>query len=396
MVHGNSNRTRKEAEKQIDRPGHDAYGKPLLKIACNRLKSDPHVDEIPDSVQLYREAKQRHAQRLTDINQAKEHTNVKSKSKMMLIDEDRENSEEVKENVELMETIEEKYQFAKLEKMKEVKARLNLEGCSKRNSKVQEVPQHSESRTPNVRGEHRRGRRIRRSCSMSGSPERTSVFSRIRRDRSESPRHRLGEKEEETEEYSIGWEIKEKVCSHTQKAVTRVTAWEERNPFPENVTMKEHVHGGHKCSPKVKIAEGNTGSQNQKSKGSTRVWFDDLPPKSIDSYDDLKKAFLANFLQQKKCIKDPVEIHHIKQREGEFTKDFVQRFKAESRHVKGAPREDFRNQQRLERRRDKFTLLTKSSKEILAPDKGKFKAPPPMTTPWKKETTTSSVNFMEK
>ncbi|GJQ98994.1 reverse transcriptase domain-containing protein [Tanacetum coccineum] len=70
--------------------------------------------------------------------------------------------------------------------------------------------------------------------------------------------------------------------------------------------------------------------------GSARVWFDDLPPESVDSYDDLKKAFLANFLQQKKCIKDPVEIHHIKQREGESIEDFVQRFKSESRQVKGA------------------------------------------------------------
>nr|GEV49751.1 reverse transcriptase domain-containing protein [Tanacetum cinerariifolium] len=72
--------------------------------------------------------------------------------------------------------------------------------------------------------------------------------------------------------------------------------------------------------------------------GSARVWFDDLPSESIENYDDLIKAFLANFLQQKKCIKDPVEIHHIKQREGESMKDFVQRFKAESRHVKGAPK----------------------------------------------------------
>ncbi|GJU43152.1 reverse transcriptase domain-containing protein [Tanacetum coccineum] len=72
--------------------------------------------------------------------------------------------------------------------------------------------------------------------------------------------------------------------------------------------------------------------------GSARVWFDDLPPEFADSYDDLKKAFLANFLQQKKCIKDPVEIHHIKQKEEESTKDFVQRFKSESRHVKGAPK----------------------------------------------------------
>nr|GEX59180.1 reverse transcriptase domain-containing protein [Tanacetum cinerariifolium] len=37
-----------------------------------------------------------------------------------------------------------------------------------------------------------------------------------------------------------------------------------------------------------------------------------------------------------KCIKDLIEIHHIKQREGESTEDFVQRFKAESRHIKGA------------------------------------------------------------
>ncbi|GJW14969.1 reverse transcriptase domain-containing protein [Tanacetum coccineum] len=71
--------------------------------------------------------------------------------------------------------------------------------------------------------------------------------------------------------------------------------------------------------------------------GSVTVWFDDLPPESVDSYDDLKEAFLANFCQQKKCIKDPVEIHHIKQRERESTKDFVRRFKVETRDVKGAP-----------------------------------------------------------
>ncbi|GJY52354.1 reverse transcriptase domain-containing protein [Tanacetum coccineum] len=71
--------------------------------------------------------------------------------------------------------------------------------------------------------------------------------------------------------------------------------------------------------------------------GSVRVWFDDLPPESVDSYDDLKEAFLANFRQQKKCIKDLVEIYHIKQREGESTKDFVHRFRIERRNVKGAP-----------------------------------------------------------
>ncbi|GJT15855.1 reverse transcriptase domain-containing protein [Tanacetum coccineum] len=70
---------------------------------------------------------------------------------------------------------------------------------------------------------------------------------------------------------------------------------------------------------------------------NARVWFDDLLPESIDSYDDLKKAFLENYLQQKKCIKDSIEIHNIKQREGESTEDFVKRYKLESRDVKGAP-----------------------------------------------------------
>ncbi|GJX15414.1 hypothetical protein Tco_0216246 [Tanacetum coccineum] len=73
-----------------------------------------------------------------------------------------------------------------------------------RNSKIQEVSQHSESRTPNVRGEHQRGRRFGRSRSMSESPELTIVFSRIRHGRSESPRHRLGVKQEGKEAYSIG------------------------------------------------------------------------------------------------------------------------------------------------------------------------------------------------
>ncbi|GKE20758.1 reverse transcriptase domain-containing protein [Tanacetum coccineum] len=71
--------------------------------------------------------------------------------------------------------------------------------------------------------------------------------------------------------------------------------------------------------------------------GSARLWFDELPPESIDSYVELWKAFLVYFLQQKKYIKDPVEIHHIKQREWESTEAFMEHFKAKSMHVKGAP-----------------------------------------------------------
>nr|GEV61192.1 reverse transcriptase domain-containing protein [Tanacetum cinerariifolium] len=58
---------------------------------------------------------------------------------------------------------------------------------------------------------------------------------------------------------------------------------------------------------------------------------------SIDSYKDLKAAFLAYFMQQKKYIKDLVEIHNIKQKDGETIEDFMERFKVETRRMKGAP-----------------------------------------------------------
>nr|GEU54194.1 reverse transcriptase domain-containing protein [Tanacetum cinerariifolium] len=68
-----------------------------------------------------------------------------------------------------------------------------------------------------------------------------------------------------------------------------------------------------------------------------RVWFDELRPESIDSYKDLKAAFLAYFMQQKKYVKDPVEIHNIKQKDGETIEDFMERLKVETGRMKGSP-----------------------------------------------------------
>ncbi|GJW30269.1 reverse transcriptase domain-containing protein [Tanacetum coccineum] len=71
--------------------------------------------------------------------------------------------------------------------------------------------------------------------------------------------------------------------------------------------------------------------------GAARIWFDELPPESIDGYKGLKAAFLAYFMHQKKYVKDPVEIHNIKQRDGETIKDFMERFKVETGRMKGDP-----------------------------------------------------------
>ncbi|GJW96748.1 reverse transcriptase domain-containing protein [Tanacetum coccineum] len=71
--------------------------------------------------------------------------------------------------------------------------------------------------------------------------------------------------------------------------------------------------------------------------GNARDWFDKLPRESIDSYEDLRTAFRENYLQQTKHIKDPVEIHHIKQRDGESMENFMERYKAKILDVEGAP-----------------------------------------------------------
>nr|GEX18555.1 reverse transcriptase domain-containing protein [Tanacetum cinerariifolium] len=70
---------------------------------------------------------------------------------------------------------------------------------------------------------------------------------------------------------------------------------------------------------------------------AARVWFDELPPESIDGYKDMKASFLSYFMQQKKYVKDSVEIHNIKQRDGETLEDFMERFKIETGRMKGAP-----------------------------------------------------------
>nr|GEY48777.1 reverse transcriptase domain-containing protein [Tanacetum cinerariifolium] len=159
--------------------------------------------------------------------------------------------------------------------------------------------------------------------------------------------------------------------------------------------------------------------------GAARVWFDELPPESIDGYKDMKAAFLSYFMQQKKYVKDPVEIHNIKQRDGETLEDFMERFKIETGRMKGAP-ECMRisgfmhgiNNPELTKRlnehvpktmeemmiattafiRGKAAAASKrkghmTPKEILAAEANKFQSPPPMVTPVEKRNSNKFCDF---
>nr|GEZ35684.1 reverse transcriptase domain-containing protein [Tanacetum cinerariifolium] len=273
-----------------------------------------------------------------------------------------------------------------IEKLKAVKARLIFE----------EVSQHSESGTPSRKRDLRKRLESRRIRSVSGSPEprhgrsesprkrdpeRKTVFKRLEK----GVFHRLGDKGKTISAYSSDSRRQsyhnsnrdtESCYQSSRSRGTELTPEKNRNKRassrrPKVLSESKGSAAGHwKSRPKnqracmpshVKTYDGSEDPEDQLKifqaaakverwamptwfhmfnstlTRSARVWFDDLPPESIDSYDDLKEAFLVNFCQQKKCIKDPVEIHHIKQREGESMKDFVRRFKVESRDVKGAP-----------------------------------------------------------
>ncbi|GJU23474.1 reverse transcriptase domain-containing protein [Tanacetum coccineum] len=213
--------------------------------------------------------------------------------------------------------------------------------------------------------EHKRRHRSRRSRSPKPS---LSVFSRIRRERSRSSRQKPREKEGGVFK-RLGKSVSACSGSHNQHSYSRYTEalsesedsggghWKSRSrkqkssregddlsqpwlceevdtftprirhfDFPKT-RMPSHIKtydGSEDPEDHQKIFQTAAKTErwamptgchlfNSTLTGNARVWFDDLPSESIDSYDDLKKAFLENYLQQNKCIKDLIELHNIKQ-----------------------------------------------------------------------------------
>ncbi|GJV26328.1 hypothetical protein Tco_1379023 [Tanacetum coccineum] len=125
------------------------------------------------------------------------------------------------------------------EKLKAVKARLNFE----------EVSQHSESGTPSGRRDLKKRLGSRHVRNISGSPK-------PRRGRSKSPR----KKDSERKRCSKGWR---KVYSTGLETRERNSRSREIEFSSENVITKEHPHERWKHYQIVKVAQEDTGSQNQ-------------------------------------------------------------------------------------------------------------------------------------
>ncbi|GKA60891.1 hypothetical protein Tco_0760298 [Tanacetum coccineum] len=186
----------------------------------------------------------------------------------------------------------------KNEKLKGVKARLNFDKSSG-------TSRYSESRTMSTR-EHEKRHRSRHSRSPRPSP---SVFSRIRRERSRSPRgghwksrSKKKKPSREKDDLSQPW-----VCEEIDPFTPRIRYFD----FPKT-RMPSHVKiydGSENPEDHLKIIHAAAKTKrwamptwchmfNSTLIENARVWFDDLLAESIDSYDDLKKAFLEKYLQQ--------------------------------------------------------------------------------------------------
>ncbi|GJX35230.1 reverse transcriptase domain-containing protein [Tanacetum coccineum] len=373
------------------------------------------------------------------------------------------------------------------DKLNAVKARLLYGNETGKNQRNHEESHYSESKTPTARTEPKRRHGNRRSRCPLGGKERSAYARSDSRHQSShekeievKPRehHHRGTSSWETGRYSKsedseGGHWKSKSRRHRSNTheddLSQPWTCEERNPFTPRIRhfnfprtrMPSHVKtydGSRDPKDHLKLFHAVAKTErwamptwchmfDSTLTGNARVWFDKLPRESIDSYEDLRTAFRENYLQQTKHIKDPVEIHHIKQRDKESTENFMERYKAEILDVEGAPEcmkisgfmhgithpelikrlyekilrsmdemyrvttsflqgkvaafshsrkkapapwkqpeggnktkfiKGFKNKQRSDRKPDRFSLLTKTLKEIFALEKGKFKAPPPM------------------
>ncbi|GJY59850.1 hypothetical protein Tco_0459742, partial [Tanacetum coccineum] len=274
------------------------------------------------------------------------------------------------------------------EKLKAVKARLNFE----------EASHHSESGTPiRRRGlKERLGPRYVRSRSGSPEPrrgrsespkkkgpERKAMFKRLEK----CVFHRLGDKGKNVSVHSDDsrrWShhssrIDTESCYQSSRSRATESAFERRynkrasSRRTEELSESEGSAGGHW---KSKLKRQKSSIEDDLSQPwvceetdpfTPRIRYFGFPktrmPIHIKTYDgsedpeDHLKIFqsaakterwamptwchmfnstLTENARQKKCIKDPVEIHNIRQRDGESTKEFVRRYKLECRDVKGA------------------------------------------------------------
>ncbi|GKC79919.1 reverse transcriptase domain-containing protein [Tanacetum coccineum] len=184
--------------------------------------------------------------------------------------------------------------------------------------------------------------------------DRSTTREKARRERSKSRRKRS--EHQETSSDSEYEECSDDACKDPNSPYKRP----KPTPFTQRITHFKY-HKRAKLPQNIRVYEGNKDPEDhlgifsaapdqkewsmpiwckmfrQTLGGAARNWFDDLDPKSVDSFEELSQKFLKEFSQQKRYAKDLIEIYDIKRRKNERLQAFMDRFKSESSHIKGVP-----------------------------------------------------------
>ncbi|GKD56817.1 hypothetical protein Tco_1290204, partial [Tanacetum coccineum] len=186
----------------------------------------------------------------------------------------------------------------KNKKLKGVKSRLNFDGSSR-------TSRYSESRTMSTR-EHERRHKSRY----------TEAFSESENSRGGHWKSRSKKKKpsREKDDLSQPW-----VCKEIDPFTPIIRYFD----FPKT-RMPSHIKtydGSEDPKDHLKIFQ---------AAAKTERW-------AMPTWCHMFNSALTGNARQKKYIKDPIELHNIKQRDGESTEHFVRIYKLECRDVKGAP-----------------------------------------------------------
>nr|GEX75014.1 hypothetical protein [Tanacetum cinerariifolium] len=188
--------------------------------------------------------------------------------------------------------------------------------------------------------------------------------------------------------------------------------------------------------PRVsKSGTSDEGHWKSKSKRRKPIGDPEDHVKILQAAAQVERWLMPTWCHIKKYVKDPVEIHNIKQNDGETVEDFMERFKVETGRMKGASEcmrifgfmhgvsnpeltkrlnehvpktmeemmtanTAFKRGETAAASKKKGHTTWKSQdqpkripKEILATEEGKFKPPPPMVTPVEKRSSNKFCDF---
>nr|GFA44290.1 hypothetical protein [Tanacetum cinerariifolium] len=276
----------------------------------------------------------------------------------------------------------------KNEKLKELKARLNFEGCFG-TSRIR----HERSKSPIRRERSRSPRQVTKEG---------VVFKRLgSRGKSVSTRSdsynrhshsRYTGALSESEDGECGhWKSrsKKKKSSGEEDDLSQPWVCEEADPFTPRIRYFDFPKT--RMPSYIKMYDGNEDPEDHlkifQVAVNTKRWV--MPTWC--------HMFNSTLTGNARYIKDPIELHNIKQRDGESTKDFMMRYKLESRDVKEESEcmrisgfvHEITNPELIKRLRDKIPktvdeMMRVTTSFLRGGNKGKIKALPPMKTPVEK------------